>query len=220
MEGQKGDLEVQNGGFSAFFGSLGIPTFYYFICCEAVLGVFIIMPHFPNDVHTSVWNISNLTMWQDSKVTDLTDRSLSPLEAKALHVIGLLVTGPNETLVTNEETYTLDKLVALRNLAAHGQGVASARRNIISNIFLHIELLDSFPRCLGQAFDDYYQNLLDPSKYTVRENLAKSGLQPIHYSKRPGQAFISPIRYACDNIVDSQKLPSEVLEYKDWQVYK
>jgi len=40
------------------------------------------------------------------------------------------------------------------------------------------------------------------------------------YDERPGQAFISPIKYAYDNIVVPQRAPSDMLQYKDWQVYK
>jgi hypothetical protein len=253
----------------------------------------------PNDVGNGIWARDNLNLWQDSKVADIAGHKLLPLEAKALHVIGVLVrtfdaaghllyfirdghlTGPsvnyylhaylvvcsaiellarcklghgdliggrnspdpspNEALKegfkltklvtwsdihsgyvlsTNEENYTLDKLVALRNLAAHGQGVASARSNIHPDIFLHIELLDNFPQILGQSFDNYYQNLFDTSQSIVRENLAKAGIQPVHYSERSGHAFVSPIKYAYDRILVEQKLPSDVLMYKDWQVYK
>jgi hypothetical protein len=123
-------------------------------------------------------------------------------------------------LSTNEEQYTLDKLVALRNLAAHGMGVASISGKTRLDVFLHIELLDNFPRHLSDFFDASYRDLIDPSKYDVREKLAKSGLQPVLYAERPGQAFISPIRYAYEQIVSSQKMPSDVLQYTDWQVYK
>lgn len=252
----------------------------------------------PNDVDNGIWDTGNLSLWQDSKVVNIADHKLLPLEAKALHAIGVLVRtfdaaghllyfirdghlsgpwanhylnvylivcsaiellarcklghrtligrdspdpGPNEALKegfkltelarwsdtyseyvlsTNEETYTLDKLVALRNLAAHGQGVASARGNVQSDIFLHVELLDNFPQVLGQSFDNYYQDLFDTSQPIVRENLAKAGIQPVHYSERPGLAFVSPIKYAYDNIFVTQKMPSDVLMYKDWQVYK
>jgi len=172
------------------------------------------MSRFPDDVSESVWRASNLAMWQDSRITGLVGSGLSPLEAKAWHVIGLLVRafdaaghllyfvrdgrlfgpkanhylhaylvacsaiellarcreghedflggrgssspGTNEALrrgfritdlvndddilSTNEEDYTLDKLIALRNLAAHGMGVASARGRTRMDVFLHIEL--------------------------------------------------------------------------------
>ncbi len=37
------------------------------------------------------WNADNLTMWQDNRITGLVSDGLSPLEAKALHAIGLIV---------------------------------------------------------------------------------------------------------------------------------
>ena len=126
----------------------------------------------------------------------------------------------NYTLVTNEEEYTLEKLVALRNLGAHGMGVASESGEPTLDVFLHIELLDNFPQHLADAFDAYYRDLVDPSKPSVRKNLAKSGLEPVLYAERSGQAFISPIQYAYNKIVLPQKVPSDVLKYKDWQVYK
>jgi hypothetical protein len=249
------------------------------------------MSHFPNDVNNDVWNADNLTMWQD-RITGLVSGGLSPLEAKAWHAIGLLVSafdaaghllyfardgglsgpkanhylhtyliacsaiellarcrkghenflgrGPspsanealkrgfkivrlvdsNDILVTNEENYTLDKLVALRNLGAHGMGVASARGRTRLDVFLHIELLDNFPQRLADAFDAYYRDLIDSSKHSVRENLARSGLQPVLYAERPGQAFISPIQYTYQKIIAPQRVPSDALQYKDWQVYK
>lgn len=123
-------------------------------------------------------------------------------------------------LSTNEEDYTLDKLVALRNLAAHGMGVASVSGSTRLDVFLHIELLDNFPRHFGDAVDSYYRDLVDPLKHDVRKKLAKSGLQPVLYAERSGQAFISPVRYAYEHIVIPQKMPSDVLQYTDWQVYK
>ncbi len=137
---------------------------------------------------------------------------------RGFRVVGLV--DSNDTLVTNEEDYTLDKLVALRNLGAHGMGVASVHGRIRLDVFLHIELLDNFAQHLADAFDAYYRDLIDPSEHSVRGNLARSGLQPVLYAERPGQAFISPMQYVYQNIVLPQRVPSDVLQHTDWQVYK
>ena len=153
---------------------------------------------------------------------DFLGKGSSPGANEALmqgfRIVGLV--NSNGTLATNEEDYTLDKLVALRNLGAHGMGVASARGEPRPDVFLHIELLDNFPRHLAEAFDAYYRDLINSSERSARKNLARSGLQPVLYSERSGQAFISPIKYVYHNIVVPQRMPSEVLQYKDWQVCK
>ena len=245
------------------------------------------MSIFPADVDESKWNGDNLGKWRNAQLSDSLGFPLEPLDAKALHVIGLLartfeaagrllsfsgqpkadyylqayliacsaiellarckngdesfMESPNEALrqgfiatgivkkrmaeqddvlVTNEETYSLEKLVALRNLAAHGGGVASIKHQPTLDVFLHIELLDTFPTCLCDAFDCYYRDLRAATYSSARENLARSGLAPVLYANRSGQAFVSPIRYAYKCILAKSIVPSQAMQYRDWQVYK
>lgn len=139
-------------------------------------------------------------------------------------VSGLVSQNANGELVlqTNEETYSLDHLVALRNLAAHGQGQASARRQVIRDLFLHIELLDHFGIRISQAIDVFYTSLCNPAEQTLRRQLALCGIEPVLYVgfDRPGQAFIEPIPFTYKNILEPGTSPSDQILNKDWQVYK
>jgi len=243
----------------------------------------------PRDTQNSDWPQDNLQMWSNLDLlqlqgTDPTGTSytvqLAPLEAKALHVFGLLVrtfdaaghllyfgqAGPygdyylhafllacslielltrcrngDRNLIRNSNAalerglaevdldeihvglkgyvYHPEQLVALRNLAAHGQGAASVRGRSIP-VFLHVELLDHFPEHLIQSLDDYYNAVFDPVNPDARRNLASSGVEPVLYSERSGQVFPSPMRYTYERIYLPQELPSRVLKYTDWQVYK
>jgi hypothetical protein len=245
-------------------------------------------PLLPPDTQTGEWECANLAMWNDPHVVQLAGEypernpysiQLAPLEAKALHVFGLLLLtfdaaghmlyfgssgpwanfyppayllactavellarckrgdpdlrhGTNEALKdgfrivglervgAGDMVYDEDDLVALRNLAAHGQGLASVggKRRPVR---LHIELLNGFPEHLTRAFDDYYNRLRDPSDPHARKTLARSGAEPVsYYDKRPRQAFVPPNQYAYENIFISQKMPGEVLRNTDWTVYR
>jgi hypothetical protein len=114
--------------------------------------------------------------------------------------------------------YNEDMLVALRNLAAHGQAVASAggRRQ---KVILHVELLDSFPGKLAAAFDSYYTDLFQSAARQMRRMLALAAVEPVLYSDESGQVYVSPIKYAYKRIYQPGKQPSEVLMHTDWQVY-
>jgi hypothetical protein len=115
-------------------------------------------------------------------------------------------------------TYGEDRLSALRNLAAHGQGVASAHGQR-QDVLLHVELLDVFPDRLMAAFDDYYEELFESPNPQMRRMLANAAVDPVLYSNESGQIYISPIRYAYENIYQPGRRPSQVLEHTDWQVY-
>jgi hypothetical protein len=115
-------------------------------------------------------------------------------------------------------TYDENRLSALRNLAAHGQGVASAHGQR-QDALLHVELLDSFPSKLMAAFDGYYEELFESSNPQMRRMLAVAAVDPVLYSNESGQVYISPIRYAYENIYQPGRKPSQVLEHTDWQVY-
>jgi hypothetical protein len=203
---------------------------------------------FPSDVRDTEWT-DNLKKWQATDVRQIDGHlngqnysvSLLPLEAKALHVVGLLVrtfdaaghllhfceteqpfgdyylqafllicsaielfgrcingdkdlvSGSGRALIAgfetiftekkivlNDKTYSMDELVALRNLAAHGQGVASVNRKSVP-VFLHVELLDKFPQYIKIAFDNYYRELFFSNNIDNRLSLAKSGIEPVHY---------------------------------------
>ncbi len=114
--------------------------------------------------------------------------------------------------------YNIDQLIALRNLAAHGQGVASAHRRS-QNVFLHVELLDSFPGRLMEAFDRYYEDLFESADPIIRRMLALSAVEPVLYSIQSGQVYISPISKAHSEIYQYGRRPSQMVEYTDWQVY-
>lgn len=119
---------------------------------------------------------------------------------------------------TSGYIYDENKLSALRNLAAHGQGVASAHGQR-QDVLLHVELLNSFPSKLMTAFDDYYKELFESPNPQMRRKLAAAAVEPVLYSNGSGQVFISSIRYAYENIYLPGKKPSQVLEHTDWQVY-
>jgi hypothetical protein len=125
---------------------------------------------------------------------------------------------------TNHNKYTVDDLVSLRNLAAHGQGVVctDGEAQEVEKTFLDIELLDSFPGKLMVAFDRYYDDLFQSGKRRWRTNLANAGIRPVHYSNagRSGHAFWSPILYAYENLIVKDRPPSKALVTTDWQVYK
>ena len=221
-------------------------------------------PLFPPDVQSGDWQSQNLAMWTDPKVVELAgvcpegnhhSIQLAPLEAKALHVLGLLVQtfnaaghmlyfsgdrpwgnfylhayllactaiellarckrgdrdlrhGANEALRegfcivglervgAGQIEYDENDLVALRNLAAHGQGLASVDGKSRA-VFLHIELLNGFPEHLMAAFDHYYHQLCERSDSQARKMLAVCGVEPVsYYETQSGKAFIPPNQYA------------------------
>jgi hypothetical protein len=139
---------------------------------------------------------------------------------RGLAIVGL------ETVIVNTwrngqpSTYTYDanKLSALRNLAAHGQGVASAG-GLREDVLLHVELLDSFPAKLMVEFDRYYRELFDSSDPQMRRLLAVAAVEPVLYTKESGRVYVSPIDYAYENIYRPRRKPSQVLKHTDWQVY-
>jgi len=148
-----------------------------------------------------------------------------PDPARPTLEVGLKITGLEAINVNVPRngvwtTYTYDttKLVALRNLAAHGQAVATAGRRS-QEVFLHVELLDSFPGKLMKAFDSYYEDLFKSSEPTKRKNLAVSAVEPVLYSDESGQVYVSPMKSAYEEIYQPGKKPSQVLKYTDWQVY-
>ena len=49
------------------------------------------MTTFPNDIPDSEWDPDNLQMWSEPRVANSNGLSLTPLQAKALHVIGTIV---------------------------------------------------------------------------------------------------------------------------------
>jgi len=114
--------------------------------------------------------------------------------------------------------YDTTKLVALRNLIAHGQGVASAG-GAAQKVILHVELLDSFPAKLSKAFDDYHKNLFKSSNPRLRRQLAISRVEPTLYSVQSGQVYRSPVQDAYERIYQPGNKPSQVLKYADWQIY-
>jgi hypothetical protein len=115
-------------------------------------------------------------------------------------------------------TYDVSKLVALRNLIAHGQGIASANRRS-ELVTLHVELLDSFPGKLTKAFDDYYDHLFKSSNNHFRLKLAEAGVEPSLYSDHSGNIYQSPIKEAYKRVYKPNLKPSDVLGLQDWQIY-
>jgi len=137
-----------------------------------------------------------------------------------LRIVGLETVTVNVRRNGQPSGYTYDKkrLSALRNLAAHGQGVASAQRKR-QDVLLHVELLDSFPSKLVAAFDRYYEELFESSDPQMRRMLAVAAIDPVLYSNESGQVYVSPIRYAYENICQPGRKPNQVLKHTDWQVY-
>ncbi len=239
----------------------------------------------PQDVTPTDWQPNNLAQWKDLLKTGGRDTfgsqlrtPLEPLEAKALHVFGLLAQtfnaaghllhfgreilfgdyylhafmlacsaiellsrcnrGDKNLIGKSSEAlakgltyvglvrisvgldggvYTTDELVALRNLAAHGQGVASINWKTVQ-VFLHVELLDNFPTKLMQSFDRYYDEVFSSHNPDARKRLAVSGVEPVLYGEESVQVVRSPIRYAIERIYP-QGRPSKALKHKCWQVY-
>lgn len=120
--------------------------------------------------------------------------------------------------VPSDYIYDVNQLIALRNLAAHGQGIATASR-ARQDVLLHVELLDSFPRRLMGAYDRYYEDLFESSNPTARSKLAISAVEPVLYSKESGQVYNSPHQKAYKEIYELGKKPSQVVVHTDWQVY-
>jgi hypothetical protein len=116
-------------------------------------------------------------------------------------------------------TYDITKLSALRNLIAHGQAVASAKGQS-QDVFLHVELLDSFPRKLAQAYDEYYDHLFTSPSPEWRKKLAAAKVDPVLYTEQSGNVYVKAIGTTYKEIYQPGKKPSEVLLRPDWQVYK
>ena len=115
--------------------------------------------------------------------------------------------------------YNEDRLVALRNLAGHGQAVASTggqRQDVI----LYVELLDTFPERLTVAFDNYYEDLFESNDPEMQRRLATAAVEPVLYADESGQVYVSPLKYAYEEIYQPARKPSDVLVHTDWQVYK
>ena len=118
----------------------------------------------------------------------------------------------------DQYTYDVTRLVALRNLIAHGQGVASANR-CSQRVILHVELLDGFPAKLTEAFDKYYERLFKSSNNHFRRKLAEAGVEPSLYTDHSGNIHQSPIKEAYKRIYEPGLKPSDVLRLQDWQIY-
>lgn len=114
--------------------------------------------------------------------------------------------------------YNEDRLVALRNLAGHGQAVASTGGHR-QDVILHVELLDTFPEKLAAAFDGYYEDLFESSDPEMRRNLAVAAVEPVLYSGESGQIYVHPLKYAYEQMYQPGRKPSEALVHTDWQVY-
>lgn len=143
-----------------------------------------------------------------------------PTLKSGLRIVGLKEVDVNVKKDGEWTIYTYDTttLVALRNLIAHGQGVASAG-DPVERIVLHVELLDSFPDKLSRALDDYYESIFESPDPRLRKQLAISRVEPTLYSVQSGQAYRSPVWDAYSRIYQAGKKPSEVLKYTDWQIY-
>lgn len=150
--------------------------------------------------------------------TGETSLSRSTLESGFNNIgITTITVNINRNGVPTGYTYNVNQLIALRNLAAHGQGVASARGR--QDVLLHVELLDSFPGRLLGAYDRYYEDLFESSDPTARRMLAISAIEPVLYSNESGQIYISPLQKAYKEIYQAGKKPSQVVKHTDWQVY-
>jgi hypothetical protein len=150
--------------------------------------------------------------------TGETRLSRSTLESGFTDVgITTITVNINRKGVPSGYIYNVNQLMALRNLAAHGQGIASAGGR--QDVLLHVELLDSFPGRLMGAYDRYYEDLFESSDPTARRMLAISAVEPVLYSNDSGQIYISPLQEAYKEIYQAGKKPSQVVEHTDWQVY-
>jgi len=120
-------------------------------------------------------------------------------------------TGGSVTVVeTNHGRYTADHLVALRNFAAHGQATTSRDRigGEAGAPFVDIELLDRFPRLIGDAVERYWDCLGSCEEHCRR--LAGANVAPL----RP-----EPIAKAWE-LFQQGLSPGQPFYEFDWQVYK
>jgi len=106
---------------------------------------------------------------------------------------------------TNRCQYTVADLVALRHYTAHGQATSGSKLPEI-----HIELLDTFPKLMGNAMETYWKGLQTDNEYCNRMGSAK--FEP--YNNRA-----EPLRHTIEYFSKGNSIGS--LFYRlDWQVYK
>jgi hypothetical protein len=111
---------------------------------------------------------------------------------------------------TNYREYLVDHLIALRHFAAHGQAIADLKKIDWEReaVFVEIELLDRFPKLIGDGIESYYACLQDSSE--LHEKLAQAGVAPLRWE---------PIRKTW-KFFSEGKSPGQPFYGFDWQVYK
>lgn len=107
---------------------------------------------------------------------------------------------------TNIYQYTVADLVALRHYSAHGQ--ATSQDNLPG---IHIELLDTFPRLIGDAMEVYWNGLQTQGEYCTRMGTAK--FEP--YGNR-----IEPLRHTFEYFSTPGNSIGSLFYRLDWQVYR
>jgi len=119
----------------------------------------------------------------------LAQPSLAPPEKR------LLSTTAKSSIVhqTNVTKYTVSDLVDLRNYTAHGQATTG---NTLPGV--HIELLDHFPKLIGDAMGIYWRGLQNIEEYCLRlgnakisaySNRAKPLRDTLEYFSVPGNSI-------------------------------
>ncbi len=122
-------------------------------------------------------------------------KDISHIDREAVIVVG-----------TNRRQYTVADLVALRHYTAHGQATTSDKLPEI-----HIELLDTFPKLMGNAMETYWKGLQIDNEYCNRMGSAK--FEP--YSNRA-----EPLKHTIEYFSIQGNSIGSLFYRLDWQVYK
>ena len=123
-----------------------------------------------------------------------------PPKVSNLKIISTVVTK------TNYHNYTVSELHSLRHYTQHGQ--ASIKTELPS---IDIELLDSFPRIIGNAVEVYWAGLQSDIEFC--ERLAAARITP--YKQRA-----EPILNVLDFISKPNNSIGMLFDSLDWQVHK
>lgn len=108
---------------------------------------------------------------------------------------------------TNHAAYTIGSLVDLRHYTTHGQ--ATVKERPLPGY--DIELLDSFPKLIGDAMETYWQGLKDEEEFCTRLGNARIAT----YNNR-----FEPLRDTLDHFAQPENSIGSLFYGLDWQVYK
>jgi len=108
---------------------------------------------------------------------------------------------------TNHAVYTIGSLVDLRHYTAHGQ--ATVKDKPLPAV--DVEILDSFPKLIGDAMETYWQGLKEKEEFCTRMGSARIAT----YSNR-----VEPLRATLAYFSQPGNSMGSLFYRLDWQIYK